>query len=107
MATMAAFLNRMLTVFLARVSPVSRNEKPRCMMNTRQVHTIIHVLFTTNITSAAVGPAVSSCPNAGMANNIRTNTENRIRGMQSPGFGWLGNAHYFADCVPILTHCAK
>ena len=40
------FLKRMFTVFLAWVSPLSRQAKPRCMMNTRNVATSIHVLLT-------------------------------------------------------------
>ena len=49
MEMIAVFLNRMLTVFLALVRPLSSAAKPRCMMNTRKVATSIQVLFTVNI----------------------------------------------------------
>ena len=45
MPTMVTFLKRMLTVFLARVSPVSRQAKPRCMMKTKAVAMTIHRLL--------------------------------------------------------------
>lgn len=61
MAMIAVFLNRMLTVFLALVMPLSRAAKPRCMMNTRKVATSIQVLFTVNI-SAETSP----CANAAL-----------------------------------------
>jgi len=61
-ATMETFLNRMLTVFLARVNPLSSVANPRCMANTRNVQTIIHTLLTVNISGltdpvSAVGAA--------------------------------------------------
>jgi hypothetical protein len=46
MAMIDTFLNKMLTVFFARVSPDSKVAKPKCIMNTRMVETSIQVLFT-------------------------------------------------------------
>ncbi len=43
---MLTFLNRILTVFLVLVNPVSSAEKPKCIMNTNIVATSIHKLFT-------------------------------------------------------------
>jgi hypothetical protein len=48
MEMMNVFLNRMLVVFLARVSPDSSVAKPRCMMNTRPAHSIIQTLLAVN-----------------------------------------------------------
>ena len=44
----------MFTVFLDCVSPTSRVENPKCMLNTKNVATIIHTLLTEKIASAAV-----------------------------------------------------
>ena len=56
MAIIAVFLNKMLTVFLERVKPVSRQAKPRCIINTRNVATNIQVLLTTYVAEAPVAP---------------------------------------------------
>ena len=61
----AVFLNRMLTVFLARVMPLSSAAKPRCMMNTRNVATSIQVLLTVNISGE------TSCANAALGARTR------------------------------------
>ena len=42
------FLKSMLMEFFCLVSPISRNENPRCMKKTRKVQTIIHTLFVVN-----------------------------------------------------------
>ena len=55
MATMLTFLNRILTVFFACVSPASSVAKPRCIMNTKNAETNIQVLFIVNMASATVG----------------------------------------------------
>jgi hypothetical protein len=46
---MKVFLNRMLVVFLARVSPVSTMAKPKCMMKTRPAANIIQTLLATKV----------------------------------------------------------
>ena len=75
MATMHTFLNRMLTVFLARVRPDSSIAKPRCIMKTRKVETSIQVLLTTKSTSSGDSEAAaSSWANAGAAKSAGPRT---------------------------------
>ena len=44
-------MNKMLTVFFDRVNPASRVAKPKCMIKTRKVATIIQTLFVVNTAS--------------------------------------------------------
>jgi hypothetical protein len=48
MAGIIVFLKRMLTVFLARVSPASRVANPRCMIKINKVEIIIQRLLIVN-----------------------------------------------------------
>ncbi len=73
-------------MFFARVSPDSTVANPRCMTNTRNVATIIHRLFTVNIStvtagSAAAAGSATSCPKAPAApasKNINANHTRRF-----------------------------
>lgn len=60
MAMTDIFLNKILTVFFARVKPDSRVAKPKCIINTNIVDISIQVLFTVKSAilpdSALTGP---------------------------------------------------
>jgi hypothetical protein len=69
MAGISVFLNRMFTVFFDCVSPASSEAKPRCMINTSRVATIIQMLLAVRPIEAAgaVGAASSANPARGRA----------------------------------------
>jgi hypothetical protein len=50
-ATINVFLNSILTVFFARVKPDSMVANPRCIINTKNIDTIIHTLLMVKIGS--------------------------------------------------------
>ena len=69
------FLKRMLTVFLARVSPLSSVAKPRCMMNTRPPAMSTQRLSTRNLTSDGRGSAFSSAKITGEHSTANASAE--------------------------------
>ena len=60
--TTKVFLNRMLVVFLARVSPDSSVANPRCMMNTKAAAIIIQRLLVVNISALTPSSAAKAWP---------------------------------------------
>ena len=80
------FLNRMFTVFLAWVSPLSRHANPRCMMNTRNVATSIHVLLTVKSSCETVSCAYAACGARTMVNSTSDNLAARTIERGKPVF---------------------
>ena len=80
----------MFTVFLDWVSPTSRKENQRCIMNTNSVATSIHVLLTVNIASAAVWAAAgagakTAYSSGSMNNDLRENSMGGFSSIRSQG----------------------
>jgi hypothetical protein len=93
---MVTFLKRTLTVFLARVRPLSRQLKPRCMMNTRAAESIIQMLFAVKSASSKASSSARASPGASQlaasrAAPVRTV---RVRGRRNivliSNRGWRG-----------------
>ena len=61
------FLDRMLTVFLARAKPASTEAKPRFMKNTRMAARNTHRVSMIIVVSIAIPPSYRSPPAGGTA----------------------------------------
>ena len=75
MMGVSVFLKRMFTVFLAWPKPASTPAKPRCMMKTSPMQTIIHTLLAV-LSASNAGSAAATA--GALSNNVWLKSELRL-----------------------------